>query len=256
MLQDTVPPTDVSTIQLFPNRRHPLDTLQSLETHLFFPKPPENEKETPRHFASEIQIAFCGVTGLWPHWQSDSFVFQNWIFFKIWLIKHRDIHFIDILLMWLEKMRRRVEKGYNLAYDPCNVTHLWYLIQTSGTRISLWNFLRAFLYIWIKYLYNFCSSYVKLCFVRRGQTSLMFTVLCPKPLLRRCPVPGPEQGLAPNLPYWDHSRPVKYLSVCCQRSHAAHTCLPCFQGVQSLQTIPDQWNICWQSNYSCTGLRS
>ena len=27
----------------------------------------------------------------------------------------------------------------------------------------------------------------------------MFWVLCPKPLLRRCPVPGPEQGLAPNL---------------------------------------------------------
>ena len=23
--------------------------------------------------------------------------------------------------------------------------------------------------------------------------------VCPKPLLRRCPVPGPEQGLAPNL---------------------------------------------------------
>jgi len=91
------------------------------------------------------------------------------------------------------------KRGYNLAYDSCNVTHLWYLIQTSGIGISLWNLLGVFLYIWIKHLSNFCSNYVKLFFVRRGQTSLLFSVLCPKPLLRRCPVPGPEQGLAPNL---------------------------------------------------------
>ena len=30
-------------------------------------------------------------------------------------------------------------------------------------------------------------------------TSPLFLSVCPKPLLRRCPVPGPEQGLAPNL---------------------------------------------------------
>ena len=126
-----------------------------------------------------FQIAYCCVTGLWPQFHRLVWPFKNWLIFMIWLIKHRDIHLMDILLMWEQKT------GCYLAYDPWDVTQLWYWIETSGIGISFWNLFRAFLYIWIKDLSNLCSSYVKLCFVRRGQTSLLFSVLCPKPLLRR-----------------------------------------------------------------------
>jgi hypothetical protein len=34
---------------------------------------------------------------------------------------------------------------------------------------------------------------------RMYSTSPLFPSVCPKPLLRRCPLRGPEQGLAPNL---------------------------------------------------------
>ena len=45
LLQNTLLDTLPLTIQLSPNLRHPLDALEYLETHLFFPKPLGNESK-------------------------------------------------------------------------------------------------------------------------------------------------------------------------------------------------------------------
>jgi hypothetical protein len=161
-----------------------------------------------------FQIAIYCVTVPWPPSHGLVGPFENWLLFNIWLIKHWESIFKVILLMCEEKNEiGRTKMSYNQGYDIWDVTHLWYWIQTSGIGISLQDLFRAFLYIWIIHLYNFCSSYVKLCLARRGQTSPLFSVLCPKPLLRRCPVPGPEQGLAPNLGDSSNERALRLSGV-------------------------------------------
>jgi hypothetical protein len=109
MLLNTLPPT----IQPFPDLRHSLDTLQCPATHLYFLKPPENEKET--HVDVLTKIGTLSESRLGCDWAvttitKPSVSFDNWLFSKICFVEHGEICSMDVLLNWGKKRAKRAKK--------------------------------------------------------------------------------------------------------------------------------------------------